>query len=144
MPPDLATSASRMDSWLRDGFGLRAPGFVDHSGLGYQNAISTEDMVRFLSRTDRLEPLLEEHAVSEGGRTARAKTGTLNFTSALAGYLPAGNRRLAFAIFTADTARRDAIPPDQRERPSGAREWAARSRQLQRDLLKTWAVTLAG
>jgi D-alanyl-D-alanine carboxypeptidase/D-alanyl-D-alanine-endopeptidase (penicillin-binding protein 4) len=144
MPPDLATSAARMDTWLRDGFGLRAPAFVDHSGLGYLNAVSPEDMVRFLSRTDRLEPLLEEHTVSEGGRTARAKTGTLNFTSALAGYLPAGNRRLAFAIFTADTARRDAIPPDQRERPSGAREWAARSRQLQRDLLKTWAVTLAG
>jgi D-alanyl-D-alanine carboxypeptidase/D-alanyl-D-alanine-endopeptidase (penicillin-binding protein 4) len=101
-------------------------------------------MVRFLARTDRLEPLLEAHRITESGREARAKTGTLNFTSALAGYLPAGNRRLAFAIFTADTARRDAIPPDQRERPAGARDWAARSRQLQRDLLRTWSLTLAG
>ena len=144
MPPDLATSATRMDGWLKERFGLRAPAFVDHSGLGYHNAITPEDMVRFLCRTDRLEPLLEEHVISEGGRTVRAKTGTLNFTSALAGYLPAGNRKLAFAIFTADTDRRDAIPPDQRERPSGAREWAGRSRQLQRDLLKTWAVTMSG
>jgi serine-type D-Ala-D-Ala carboxypeptidase/endopeptidase (penicillin-binding protein 4) len=143
MPPDLATSAGRMDGWLRDRFGLLAPSFVDHSGLGYRNAVSAADMVRLLCRTDRLDPFLEAHAVSEGGRMARAKTGTLNFVSAFAGYLPAGNRTLAFAIFTADTARRDAIPPDQRERPDGARTWAGRSRQLQRDLLKTWAMTLA-
>jgi D-alanyl-D-alanine carboxypeptidase/D-alanyl-D-alanine-endopeptidase (penicillin-binding protein 4) len=143
MPPDLATSASRMDGWLRDRFGLRAPSFVDHSGLGYLNSVTAADMVHLLCRTEGLEPLLEERTVTEGGRRARAKTGTLNFTSALAGYLPAGNRRLAFAIFTADTARRDAIPPDQRERPDGARTWAGRSRQLQTDLLKTWAATLA-
>jgi D-alanyl-D-alanine carboxypeptidase/D-alanyl-D-alanine-endopeptidase (penicillin-binding protein 4) len=144
MPESLAASASRMDGWLRSGFGLRAPAFVDHSGLGYANAITAADMATFLARTNRLEPLLEAHVVSEGGRTVRAKTGTLNFVSALAGYLPAGTRTLAFAIFTADTARRDAIPPDERERPPGAREWAARSRQLQRDLLKAWSVTLAG
>jgi D-alanyl-D-alanine carboxypeptidase/D-alanyl-D-alanine-endopeptidase (penicillin-binding protein 4) len=143
MPADLAASASRMDGWLSGRFGLSAPRFVDHSGLGYLNAVTAADMVRLLCRTDRLAPFLEEHVVTEGGRTARAKTGTLNFTSALAGYLPAGNRMLAFAIFTADTARRDAIPPDQRERPDGARTWAGRSRELQRDLLKTWALTLA-
>lgn len=143
MPTTLASSAARMDGWLRARYGIAAPAFVDHSGLGYANAISAADMATLLSRTDRLEPLLEQHTVSEGGRTARAKTGTLNFVSALAGYLPAGNRRLAFAIFTADTARRDAIPPDERERPAGARDWAGRSRQLQRDLLKAWSVTLA-
>jgi D-alanyl-D-alanine carboxypeptidase/D-alanyl-D-alanine-endopeptidase (penicillin-binding protein 4) len=144
MPDSLATSASRMDGWLRDGFGLRLPGFVDHSGLGYDNTITAADMATFLARTDRLEPLFETHVISDSGRTVRAKTGTLNFVSALAGYLPAGNRRLAFAIFTADTARRDAIPPDERERPPGARTWAGRARDLQRDLLTAWSVTLAG
>jgi serine-type D-Ala-D-Ala carboxypeptidase/endopeptidase (penicillin-binding protein 4) len=143
MPADLPASAARMDGWLRSRFGLASPAFVDHSGLGYHNSITAADMVRFLCRTDRLAPLLEERIVSEGGGTSRAKTGTLNFTSALAGYLPAGNRTLAFAIFTADTARRDAIPPDQRERPDGARAWAARSRDLQRALLQTWTLTLA-
>jgi D-alanyl-D-alanine carboxypeptidase/D-alanyl-D-alanine-endopeptidase (penicillin-binding protein 4) len=144
MPDSLAASAARMDGWLRDGFGLRSPGFVDHSGLGYRNSITAADMATFLARTDRLEPLLETHVISDSGRTVRAKTGTLNFVSALAGYLPAGNRRLAFAIFTADTARRDAIPPDERERPPGARAWAGRARELQRDLLTAWSVTLAG
>jgi len=144
MPANLPASAARMDGWLKSRFGLDSPAFVDHSGLGYRNSITAADMVRFLSATNRLEPMLRERAVSEGGSASRAKTGTLNFTSALAGYIPAGNRTLAFAIFTADTARRDAIPPDQRERPDGARGWAARSRELQRDLLKTWSVTLAG
>jgi D-alanyl-D-alanine carboxypeptidase/D-alanyl-D-alanine-endopeptidase (penicillin-binding protein 4) len=143
MPDSLAASGARMDGWLRDGFGLRTPGFVDHSGLGYGNTITAADMAAFLARTDRLEPLLETHVISDSGRTVRAKTGTLNFVSALAGYLPAGNRRLAFAIFTADTARRDAIPPDERERPPGARTWAGRARELQRDLLTAWSVTLA-
>lgn len=143
MPADLPASAARMDGWLRSRYGLDSPGFVDHSGLGYRNSITAADMVRFLSATNRLEPMLGERVVSEGGSASRAKTGTLNFTSALAGYIPAGQRMLAYAIFTADTARRDAIPPDQRERPDGARAWAARSRDLQRDLLKTWTLTLA-
>ncbi len=143
MPDSLGASAGRMNGWLAERYGLFAPGFADHSGLGYGNAVSASDMVRLLGATDRLAPLLDDWRVTDGGLAARAKTGTLNFTAALAGYLPAGNRTLAFAIFAADTARRDAIPPAQRERPDGARAWSSRARQLQRDILASWAVTLA-
>jgi serine-type D-Ala-D-Ala carboxypeptidase/endopeptidase (penicillin-binding protein 4) len=143
MPDSLGASADRMNGWLADRYGLFAPDFADHSGLGYGNAVSASDMVRILCGTDRLVPLLETWRVTDSGLGALAKTGTLNFTAALAGYLPAGNRTLAFAIFAADTARRDAIPPAQRERPDGARAWSARARQLQRDMLTSWAVSLA-
>lgn len=143
VPDTLLGSARRMNDWLSDRYGLYAPGFADHSGLGYGNAVSATDMVRLLCRTDRLAPLLRTRTVTDSGLVARAKTGTLNFTTALAGYLPAGNRMLAFAIFAADTDRRDAIPPAQRERPDGARNWAGRARQLQRDVLTSWATALS-
>jgi len=137
-PADLAASAARMNGWLAARYGLHRPALIDHSGLGYGNAITARDLVRMLAGTRRLEPLLEEVRVTDDGKTVRAKTGTLNFVSALAGYIPAGGRTLAFAILTADVARRDAIPPEQRERPEGARGWAGRSRRLQRDLIGRW------
>jgi len=71
---------------------------------------------------------------------AVAKTGTLNFVSGLAGYFQVpGGRRMAFAIFAADLPRRAAIPPQNRERPPGARPWAVRARALQQDLIERWA-----
>lgn len=138
-PTDLAGSAARMNGWLEARYGLHRPGFVDHSGLGYGNAVTARDLVRLLSGTKRLEPLLDRVRVRDDGMSVPAKTGTLNFVSALAGYIPAGGRTLAFAILTADIDRRDAIPPEQRERPDGARAWASRSRKLQRDLILRWA-----
>ncbi|MFD1808302.1 D-alanyl-D-alanine carboxypeptidase [Gemmobacter lanyuensis] len=51
----------------------------------------------------------------------RAKTGTLNFVSALAGYItPPGGRQMAFAIFTADPDRRARLTVAEREDPPGA------------------------
>jgi D-alanyl-D-alanine carboxypeptidase/D-alanyl-D-alanine-endopeptidase (penicillin-binding protein 4) len=74
------------------------------------------------------------------GVSVAAKTGTLNFVSALAGYARTGTGRdMAFAIFTADTARRDSVPIEEREQARGAREWARRSRRLQQDLILRWA-----
>ncbi len=140
VPEDLAASASRMDGWLSARFGLAAPGLVDHSGLGYGNKICASDMVRILSGTRRLEPLLDEVRVNDAGLVAHAKTGTLNFVSALTGYFTAvSGRPLVFAIFAADIPRRDAIPPEARERPPGARAWANRARALQKTLISNWA-----
>ncbi len=139
-PETLSTSAARMNGWLNARLDARRPAFIDHSGLGYDSRITPVDMARVLTRGDGLEPLLENVRVEDAGVTVRAKTGTLNFVSALAGYMtPPGGRALAFAIFTADTARRDAIPIEQRERPNGARGWAGRSRTLQKKLLSRWA-----
>jgi D-alanyl-D-alanine carboxypeptidase/D-alanyl-D-alanine-endopeptidase (penicillin-binding protein 4) len=78
----------------------------------------------------------------ETGVTVVAKTGTMDFISGLAGYMT-GDRRLAFAIFAADPARRAAIRPDQRDDPPGAAAWAARARAQEQALLRRWAAEYA-
>lgn len=75
----------------------------------------------------------------------RAKTGTLNFTSALAGYiLTDKGRRLAFAIISADMGKRAALNDPNVERPRGSRTWGAVARNLQRDLLRSWIDRFGG
>ncbi len=149
-PQTLAASAARMNAWAGARYGAGGLALVDHSGLGYGSAVTADGMVRLLveaGRDPHLRPILRAYPVSERGErtpvpdlSVAAKTGTLNFVSALAGYAStAGGGDMAFAIFTSDTARRDAVPIDQRERPDGARDWAGRSRRLQQDLLLRWS-----
>ena len=95
-----------------------------------------------------LEPLLKPVGMKDEAGKPRpdhpvkvfAKTGTLNFVTALAGYIhrPDG-RRIVFATFMADTARRDAIPVEERERPEGVQGWTARARRLQLHLIERWS-----
>ena len=146
---NLVASGSRMAGWAETQFGTRRMTFRDHSGLGYDSEISASDMIAILRQGEGVEGLMKSKAISDPGRTdgkpiagvsAVAKTGTLNFVSSLVGYMyTQSGRRLVFAIFTADKPRRDAIPPEQRERPPGSRSWANRSRRLQRNLLAEWA-----
>ncbi len=146
-PTDLAASAAVMNGWART-VGMEAPGFVDHSGLGDRSRVAPSDMVRALVELGPggpLWPVLRERGLQDdAGRpeplTLRAKTGTLNFVSCLAGYIrrPRG-APLAFAVMTADLARRAAIPPGDEERPPGALGWSRRSRALQYDLVRLWA-----
>ncbi|MCV6593708.1 MAG: D-alanyl-D-alanine carboxypeptidase/D-alanyl-D-alanine-endopeptidase [Silicimonas sp.] len=147
---DLPASGARMGSWAMANFGVTGARFRDHSGLGYGSAISARDMARILGARGELAPLLKRVNLSIDkarpdlkGVEVRAKTGTLNFVSSLAGYVSGTRgRSLAFAILTADTARRDAIPPAERERPPGAKSWSRRSRRLQKELLRHWATRL--
>lgn len=141
--PSLIRSAREMNKWFGVQAGTRSTGFIDHSGLGYGARVTAPDMVRILHAAardgDRLKPLLKEVRVDAPGVKVMAKTGTLNFVSGLAGYIETpGKRTLAFAIFSADMPRRDAIPVANRERPPGARGWSRRARQLQRDLITRW------
>jgi D-alanyl-D-alanine carboxypeptidase/D-alanyl-D-alanine-endopeptidase (penicillin-binding protein 4) len=69
-----------------------------------------------------------------------AKSGTLNFVSGLVGFIePPSGRDLAFAIFSADTARREAVPVAEREQPVGGHAWVNRARGLQGGLISRWA-----
>ena len=151
-PPvaSLAQSGIRMGSFAAADYRADRVNFRDHSGLGYGSGMSPVDMVRILAANASVAPLLksvdlslDKNTPSPAGVQVRAKTGTLNFVSSLVGYIDtASGRKLSFAIFGADTARRDAIPPEQRERPAGARGWGSRSRQLQKELIRNWAAAL--
>jgi D-alanyl-D-alanine carboxypeptidase/D-alanyl-D-alanine-endopeptidase (penicillin-binding protein 4) len=151
-PPDsLAQSAAMMSAWFDARLGSQQIALVDHSGLGGASRITPLDMVRALVQLGPgvdLEPILKPVSMKDSkGRpvpdhpvTIMAKTGTLNFVSALAGYasLPDG-RKLVFATIVADVPRRDAIPVEQRERPEGVRSWTARARTLQIRLIDRWS-----
>ena len=128
--------------------------FIDHSGLGDGSRISASDMTQVLLQSGwdgPLRALMKDIRLRDSkGRplknqqvAVKAKTGTLNFVSALAGYMTAkSGRKLVFAIFTADLPRRAKVPKSQRERPLGAKAWSNRSRGLQQSLITQWAATL--
>jgi D-alanyl-D-alanine carboxypeptidase/D-alanyl-D-alanine-endopeptidase (penicillin-binding protein 4) len=146
----LPESGARMSDWVKATFQTETARFVDHSGLGEASRISSRDMVSVLQAdgwNGNLRPLLKDVKLKDArGRIAEikgasviAKTGTLNFVSALAGFIECPNgRRLAFAIFTADLGKRAAIPLSQRERPPGGRTWLRKSRRMQQELLRRW------
>ncbi len=147
----LAASAAEMAAWSRERLGLRRPTFLDHSGLGDGSRITASGMVQVLMRLgpdstlasilktvpmrDQKGNLLKDHRAQ-----VRAKTGTLNFASGLAGYVNLGVRKdLAFAIFAADLEQHEAIADADRERPPGARSWNSAARQVQMDLIDRWS-----
>lgn len=150
-PDTLAASGRQMASWLT----AQMPGpatmqFADHSGLGDSTRISSNDLARALAiggAIDDLGPLLKPvllhdthgNKLDDYPTAIFAKTGTLNFVSALGGYIvsPTG-RRYAFAIVSADLDRRALLSRAERDRPEGARGWARRARKLQNDVLLNW------
>ena len=139
----LAESAARMNAWLKAEHGLTSVALEDHSGLGDDSRISPADMVRAMVasyRGDVLKPLMSPFNIEDTRFTVTAKTGTLNFVSALTGYVtgPQEGRTLAFSILTGDIPRRDALTVEQRERPEGGRAWIGASKYLQRQLLENW------
>lgn len=149
-PQTLSASATRMSEWLKGRIGSESIALVDHSGLSDMNRICAADMVKALvtlGPQEQLQPILKDIPMRDekyrrlDNHMAQvvAKTGTLNFVSALAGYVTLPQRRLAFATFSADTARRADIPREDREAPAGASSWARRSRILQMRLIDRWS-----
>jgi len=146
----LRKSGKAMSDWLEATYGVRGARFVDHSGLGPDSRISAHEMGRFLVNAKwdgPLRSIMKEHALRNAqyklapieGAKVVVKTGTLNFVSALAGYITAPNgRKLVFAILTADQKRRAQITKQNRERPAGGRTWARKSRVMQQQLIRYW------
>ena len=148
----LRGSARAMSDWAARHLGH--PGdFVDHSGLGAATRVSARGMARALtlgqSRASghNLAAILRDMGMRDGDGKAvdnhpvrvRAKTGTLNFVSALTGFIqPPQGRELAFAILSADPERRAALPMADRESPPGGEAWLKRARRLQGQLLHRW------
>lgn len=149
---DLSSSADQMGHWAKSHLASRHPNFRDHSGLGDGTRVSASDMVAALLRTgpdSTLASLLKPIAVrNRDGKvqknsplTINAKTGTLNFVSALAGYVhTADGTDLAFAIFTADMDQRRAVKNSDREGPRGGKTWNTRARKVQQALISRWGI----
>ncbi|MEM9584141.1 MAG: D-alanyl-D-alanine carboxypeptidase/D-alanyl-D-alanine-endopeptidase [Pseudomonadota bacterium] len=148
----LSGSGGAMSRWAEARYGVKKALFVDHSGLGDSTKLTAREMVRILSGPGaqaRLQPILkkvpardaENKVVENSPVRIVAKTGTLNFVSALAGYIrtPDG-RDLAFAIFASDLPRRRALSKAQRERPKGSKSWNGRAKRLQNQLIRRWSV----
>lgn len=145
-----AASGKAMSDWAAAVTGGRHVRLADHSGLAGQSRIAPEDMVRALVTLGPAAglralmkpiPILDAKGRRVAGSPIRidAKTGTLNFVSTLVGYVSSpGGRELAFAIFTGDAARRDAVPDSQKEKPPGAGAWVSRSKRLQQQLIERW------
>lgn len=143
---NLADSAAAMGHWAAARFGISAR-FVDHSGLGAASHCTAQDMLRVMQGAKGLDGLLREQRITVDGHESKqgplrilAKSGTLNFTANLAGYVTApSGRSLTFVIFAADSARRASLPLDQREAPIGGAAWNKRARAMQRQLIAQWA-----
>lgn len=144
-------SGRAMSNWAAAATGGTHIRLVDHSGLAGASRMAADDMVRALVQLGpkaglrglmKTIQVLDAKGRKVAGSPIRidAKTGTLNFVSTLAGYVTApGGRELAFAIFTGDVARRDAIPDSQKEQPPGVAAWVKRSKHLQQQLIARWA-----
>ena len=152
----LEPSGRMMSDWAASRYGMNSD-FHDHSGLGAASRTSPLQMAMTLRAADRagagLRGLLREvgmrdaqgKAVANHPVQVLAKTGTLNFCSGLAGFIapPKGNT-LVFAIFSADVARRAALPRAEREKPQGLAPWLGRARKLQGQLIARWAGAYTG
>ncbi len=150
----MRASAEAMSQWVTQRCNGATSSFVDHSGLGDASRVSAADMVRILAAPavqGQLFPILRAvrvfdsagNEVVRDGMAIRAKTGTLNFVSSLAGYVRTEKGRdLAFAIFSADIDRREAGKRSGEERPQGALGWGRRARRLQRDIVSHLALRL--
>ncbi|WP_193140287.1 D-alanyl-D-alanine carboxypeptidase/D-alanyl-D-alanine-endopeptidase [Meridianimarinicoccus sp. MJW13] len=145
---DLPSSGAAMTNWAKAHLGMTQSQFVDHSGLGDGSRTTTRDLCSALllqGREGALKSSLKNIALRQDDGTATplslsAKTGTLNFVSALAGHIaPRAGPGMIFAILTADMARRAAIAPDDRENPAGSQSWTRRSRRMQYNLVRLWS-----
>ena len=149
----LIASAATVQAWAKDRLGLDAT-LVDHSGLGSASRVTAGGMMQALLAGQKsksgagLQFILRDIGLRDlagkpvKGATTRvlAKSGTLNFVSGLVGFIaPKAGRDLVFAIFTADVARREAVPLVEREKPVGQRDWVQRAHLMQAQLIGRWA-----
>lgn len=152
----LAASAREMTAWARADLGMDGANLVDHSGLGVASRVSAQAMARMLvasSRRAALRPMLKPFRMRRADGSwdddhpiaVEAKTGTLHFVSALAGYATGPSARpLAFAIFTHDADSRVGIETSTDDRPPGAAAWNRRAKELQQALIERWDIAYGG
>ncbi len=138
----LKESGATMSEWARRHLALQRGVFINHSGLSDKCLVSAEEMAKALAVSGAygaLKGLMKVTGVEGSRAVIQAKTGTLNFCKALAGYIdsPSG-RRLAFAIFSTNLTKRADFYGDEDERPAGSKTFSGKARQLELAMLKRW------
>lgn len=148
----LEHSAQAMTRWAKTRLGMTQSVFFDHSGLGDDTRVTSGDMIAALRHATSIDPAFEQRLKSIRPRTAKgdldtkgaaaiaAKTGTLNFVSALSGYLTTQTgQKYAFAMFGQDLTARSKVDHAATDLPKGAKTWNTRARNVQSGLLYRWA-----
>lgn len=146
----LKASAGEMSKWANSALKMGNASFADHSGLSDASKVTAQGMVNAMlvaRRRAGFAQLLKPIAMRDANRKVIknhpikvfAKTGTLNFVSALSGYMTAPDgTQLAFAMICADTNRRRSIKEADKEAPRGGRDWNRRAKALQQKLIERW------
>jgi D-alanyl-D-alanine carboxypeptidase/D-alanyl-D-alanine-endopeptidase (penicillin-binding protein 4) len=146
----LKASANEMSRWTNSALKMGNASFADHSGLSASSKVSAQGMVNSMlvaRRRAGFAELLKPIAMRDAKRKViknhpikvNAKTGTLNFVSALSGYMTAPDgKQMAFAMICADTARRRGLKGAEKEAPTGGRAWNRRAKALQQQLIERW------
>ena len=148
---------------LKDWFAKNVPGadwsslfLRNQSGLAKDTKISPEQMAAVLSFAARqrfgegaYRDLLRRFPIGgdtdtakDGKAAAIAKTGTINFSRSVAGYLhTTGGRDLIFAVFVSDYKTREVAAKNggSGAEPANVRGWMSRARELQRSVVRRWA-----
>ena len=130
----LEASARHMTRWAKVRLGMQNSLFIDHSGLSAASRVTPNDMVGALQKALLIWPEFPKLMKKIKPRDARgnldrasgalilAKTGTLHYVSALAGYVTEGVvRPYAFAIFCQDLEQRQKLFASVRETSRNAR-----------------------
>ncbi len=152
----LRASAKKMTAWEVENLNGKNSNFVDHSGLEPATRLTASDMVAALVKdgpNGQLSKILKKIPLrdSKGKEiknhpvTVVAKTGTLNFVSALAGFVKAPDGTiLAFAIFSADEKHRARVAKKDREAPIGRKRYNKHAKRLQQQLIERWVSVYSG
>ena len=159
-PLTIRASSNLLAHWMQakaKGVSWTGYNVFNNSGLSRDTRISPTQMVAILryARGQRYgravyKDLLKPYFVG-GGRRERgfpkdikvfAKTGTINYVRALAGYMTTRKkRRLVFALFISDFRAREAAEKLRvKYKPMRVRRWMWRTRQLQRGIVRRWAL----
>lgn len=149
--PTIFSSGKMMSDWFNFISKTNGSVFFNHSGLTSKSRVSSLDFVKFLNRKETKEvltPLLKEqniygaykNEIHEANIRVIAKTGTMHFNRGLAGYITKnGTAQAVFAIFSAESKKKDSVPTHQFANPPGNKKWLKSAKYVENQILANWA-----
>ena len=147
----LSDSGAIMARWLKNSSPIERVLLNNHSGLSIETRISAFDFIKFLRRPEsiqNLSKLMKQYPIYGSDKESYkmsdveifAKTGTMHFNRGLAGYICCeGVPKAAFAIFSADLSRKEAVKKYEQANPKGSKNWLRRAKAQERFLVESWS-----